>query len=78
MTPTSCCSRNVVVAERDVLGGSTADRVVGHGDRPLAIAVKIDGLDIAKGKHVLKIKCVGKSEKSSGTLFGMDYLKVVE
>jgi len=40
--------------------------------------VTLDPRRVSKGKHELKIKCVGKNEKSRGFLFAIDYLQVVK
>lgn len=35
----------------------------------------IEGLNLTAGEHTLTIKCVGKNEKSSGTVLGIDYVR---
>ena len=36
---------HIVVSQRDVLSGGAVDRVVGHSDGALAVAVDVDRLD---------------------------------
>jgi len=40
--------------------------------------IDIENVTITTGKHQMKIKCIGKSEKSKSYLFGIDYLQVVK
>ena len=41
-----------------------------------AADIDIKNTAIDKGKHELKIKCIGKSKQSNGFLFGIDYLQI--
>ncbi|MDA3925396.1 MAG: hypothetical protein PF904_11930 [Kiritimatiellae bacterium] len=43
----------------------------------LAADIDIENLTIGKGTHQLKIRCVGKNEKSKGFFFGIDYVQVI-
>lgn len=61
------------------LDGKRVGNTVDLYDPNVVVApeIRVDNLKIAAGEHQLKVRCVGKDEKSSGLLFGIDYLQVI-